>query len=360
METLVENHAYIPNYRSGGLVIGYVRVSTEGQRENTSITEQARLISEHCEVQRLNLIAIYFDVESAASVTKREGFSQALEMIFSNRADGLVVHSLDRFSRAVGDAEQLRRKFDLLGKQLVSVSELMNFSTSSGKLFFQLKTVFSEAERELIGERTRRGKAAKKARGGWSGHAVPYGFRVESAELVRDEAEQRVIRFILRLSKLKKNNGRTVSCYWIADILNRKGIPTKSQSKTIRKRKKITSGKWSNVVVWHILKRTREVDGKSCTELQYNAVGRAPYGWQYVNRQPVPVQQEQLVIAEMRAMKSQGMPLQSIADALNLRGIPSRLTKWGSGQVEAIVSCRRLIDRLPDLYHGEEQHLVAR
>src|ERR1700758_5586203 len=59
-------------------VIGYIRVSTEEQRDNNSFQEQAKCIEKWCGKKSHLLDSIYFDAESGAKLTERPGLRAAI------------------------------------------------------------------------------------------------------------------------------------------------------------------------------------------------------------------------------------------------------------------------------------------
>lgn len=90
-----------PANDSIGSLIGYIRVSSDGQQDGLSLVEQARLIQDYCTRSGYNLLAIFSDAESGESIAGRDGFIAAYKMVTNkdDAADGLVVLNFDRYSR---------------------------------------------------------------------------------------------------------------------------------------------------------------------------------------------------------------------------------------------------------------------
>ncbi len=79
--------------------------------------------------------------------------------------DTLVVWKLDRLGRSL---KQLIETVESLQKRtinLVSLTEHIDTTTATGKLFFQFIAMLAEFERNLISERTKAGLDAARARG---------------------------------------------------------------------------------------------------------------------------------------------------------------------------------------------------
>lgn len=132
--------------------IGYCRVSTDDQ----SLDLQKDALSKAgCE-------KIFEDIISGAK-SQRPGLITLLE--FARANDTIVVWRLDRLGRSMKDLISLVSTLDEKGIQLASLTESIDTSTSSGKLFFHIFGAIAEFEKNLIVDRTRAGLAAARARG---------------------------------------------------------------------------------------------------------------------------------------------------------------------------------------------------
>ena len=85
-------------------VVGYVRVSSEQQTDHgVSLQAQEEKIRQYCSLYDLTLVDIITDAGVSAKTLQREGLQQALSMLTSGQADGIVVVKLDRLTRNVAD-----------------------------------------------------------------------------------------------------------------------------------------------------------------------------------------------------------------------------------------------------------------
>lgn len=79
--------------------------------------------------------------------------------------DSLVVWKLDRLGRSVKDLLNLVQELDERKVHFQSLTEIIDTSSSTGRLIFHIFAAFCEFERNLIKERTLAGLASARARG---------------------------------------------------------------------------------------------------------------------------------------------------------------------------------------------------
>lgn len=202
-------------------LIGYIRVSGEGQKTNLSLPVQADAIRKWCRDNGHALLRIEQDVESAAAAESRAGLQSALGDIFSDNADGLVVYKYDRFCRSVLDSEHLKGRFKKERKSLFSVVDPIDWDTDNGEMLYQFMSVFAEYERKQIRKRCIAGYERKVLDGGYAAGHPPYGYDAVKGELVKNELELKTLAVIMELR---------AAGWWyttIARYLNEKGLRTK-------------------------------------------------------------------------------------------------------------------------------------
>jgi DNA invertase Pin-like site-specific DNA recombinase len=154
------------------------RVSTEAQRDNTSLDEQRRILTELCERQGWTWEA-FEEVESGgAGVANRPILAAILGRIAAGEFQRLVVLAQDRLSRAgVGELEQISAILAKIGARLVTQSGEFDPNNADHTLIQDINAVVAKRERAAIKERTIRGREARVKAGGFAGHAVPFGWR---------------------------------------------------------------------------------------------------------------------------------------------------------------------------------------
>jgi site-specific DNA recombinase len=217
-------------------LVGYVRVSTQDQAENTSLADQRGKIEAYCFAMGHELVEIFEEIGSGKNTSERPVFIKALEAV--RQADGIIAAKLDRVARNTRDVLELVE--DVLqpeDKALVLLDLQVDTSTATGKMILTVMAAVATLERSVINQRTQGGRKSKADNGGYAYGAPAYGQAVIDGELADKESEQAVIEVIRRHRKSGKSYGE------LADYLNQKGYPTKR------------GGKWSSSTVFAICKR---------------------------------------------------------------------------------------------------------
>lgn len=135
-----------------GHVIGYARVSTDGQDLALQIDA----------LERAGATRIFQDVASGAKAD-RPGLDQALDYL--REGDVLAVWRLDRLGRSLPHLVSTVAALEARGVGFRSLTEAIDTSTANGRLVFHLFAALADFERELIRERTTAGLAAARSRG---------------------------------------------------------------------------------------------------------------------------------------------------------------------------------------------------
>ena len=138
------------------MLIGYMRVSTDNDRQSTDLQRDA-LLAAGVDVRHL------FQDYASGARDDRPGLAKALEYLQSG--DVLVVWKLDRLGRSLphllGIVSSLKEK--RVGFR--SLTESMDTTTPSGEFLFQVFGALAQYERALTRERVIAGLAAAKRRG---------------------------------------------------------------------------------------------------------------------------------------------------------------------------------------------------
>jgi DNA invertase Pin-like site-specific DNA recombinase len=187
-----------------GLVVGYVRVSTERQAtEGHSIETQEDRIRAYASASGLTVDRIYRENGASGKDTNRPSLAGLLDDL--DKIAVVIVYKFDRISRSVVDLYSLLERFQSAGIAFKSVSEGVDTGTAVGKFMLNVLSGLAQMERELIGERTRDTLAHKKEKGEHCGR-VPYGFRMaEDGTLRKDPGQQEAIATIKRLRRSGKS-----------------------------------------------------------------------------------------------------------------------------------------------------------
>lgn len=206
-------------------VVGYARISSDSQIENTSIAEQVKKIEAYCISQGWEFAGIFKDEGESGSTTEREGYRDMMQYVqqAENEVTGIVVVKADRIHRRLRNLILLiEDELEPKGIAFISVSENFDTSTPSGMMFLQMIGSFSEFERKTINERTKGGRIATAKGNKYAGGAPAYGYRVQNGVIIVDEHQAQTVKNIFQLY-VEGNNPYKIVCK-----LNRAGIRTKT------------------------------------------------------------------------------------------------------------------------------------
>jgi DNA invertase Pin-like site-specific DNA recombinase len=175
-----------------GREIGYARVSK---------TEQ-HLALQLDALKKRGVIRIFTDKQTGTRFDRKE-FLAALDYL--NAEDTLIVWKLDRLGRSL---KQLIETVESLQKRkinLVSLTEHIDTTTATGKLFFQFIAMLAEFERNLISERTKAGLEAARSRGRVGGRPKVKATDTKVVIAKQLHANNTPIKTILKTLNIKKS-----------------------------------------------------------------------------------------------------------------------------------------------------------
>ena len=163
----------------------------------------------------------------------RPGLQRLLRDVECGRIDVIVVYTVDRLSRALGDFARIVEMFDRCDVSFVSVTQQFNTTTSMGRLTLNILLSFAQFEREVIGERIRDKFAASRRKGMWMGGIPPLGYDIVDRKLVVNENEAGLVRVIFtrflqlgsatELARELRQAGHTTKCWTTQDGKHRPG-----------------------------------------------------------------------------------------------------------------------------------------
>lgn len=220
-------------------LVGYVRVSSKSQEDNTSLQDQIERVEAYCKAYNYELVKVFKEVATGtkADIETRPIFNEAIEYLKEDNADGIIALKLDRIARNTRDVLTLVEDvLEPLDKMLVLLDMQIDTSRPTGKMVLTIMSAVAQLERDTINERTQGGRKAKASKGGYAYGAPKYGYQSEDKELIEDTDQQETIKLIKRHRKSGKSYQK------IADYLNSKAIPTKQGKQ------------WSSSVVYRICK----------------------------------------------------------------------------------------------------------
>ena len=226
----------------------YLRVSTDTQADNgQGLAIQEAACRSWLRSGRHRLVEVCSDagLSGSADVGHRPGLARALALVGADRADGVLVHRLDRLARDLVLQEQLLAELHRRGKHLSSVDLTENASLlyspddPTRALVRRMLGSIAQYEREVIRLRLIAGQTRKRLDGRYACGGPPYGWVAVRGELVKVPAEQSAIRLMRRL----RRDGASYRA--IAAELERKGIQAR----------RTANGKWRPGTIRDILMR---------------------------------------------------------------------------------------------------------
>ena len=167
-----------------GRFLGYARVSRDDQNLELQINA---LKSAGCQEE-----LIFTDKVSGAKVI-RPGLDQCLEELKSG--DTLIVWRLDRLGRSMSHLVKLVEELRQDGISFKSICDgVIDTTTASGELIFNIFSSLAQFERRLIQERTRAGLSAARARGRLGGRKpmLPSDPKVRTAKRMHEDKSMEI------------------------------------------------------------------------------------------------------------------------------------------------------------------------
>jgi len=152
-------------------LLGYIRVSTAGQVEGTSLDTQKETIENYCKAHKHTLIHLFSDEGlSGKRGSHRPQYDNMLKRLGTDKeVEGVIVASLSRLGRSMSDVISFVYRLKDESKAFVSVKENFDMSTKEGRMLFGMMASINEYERELIAERMSEGRAYAEEHGTRSG-----------------------------------------------------------------------------------------------------------------------------------------------------------------------------------------------
>jgi site-specific DNA recombinase len=236
----------------------YARVSTDEQANNYSLPSQIEMCREYCQRNGYQVVAEYTEDFSGAELDRPE-LNKVLELAAAKGFNSLVLLELDRLARDVVKQHIIESDFKRLGVAIEYV--LGDYpDTPEGNLNKNIRSAFSQFEREKIKDRTQRGRR-NKARSGnvMAAGIIKYGYRVvkdesgrkSTYEIVEHEAE--VITQIFHWYTVGDETGKRLGQAQIARRLSDMNIPTRFDTTIGHKPKNSRYGYWNRRTVCRII-----------------------------------------------------------------------------------------------------------
>lgn len=184
------NHKYYANEEWGNSrqdikAVGYIRISTNEDKQKYGFEVQLKAIKQYCRKNKLRLVKVYKDLKSGKSLN-RQGIQKLLAE--KDSFNVVVVFKIDRLSRSVLDLLKLLHE-ELEGKEVIFIEEGIDQRTKEGRLLLNQLACFAEYERELIVSRIKNGLAEAKKKGVRLGAEAKYPKYLERVKSMRKQGK---------------------------------------------------------------------------------------------------------------------------------------------------------------------------
>src|SRR5713226_6234803 len=156
------------------MLVGYMRVSSDNDRQTTDLQRDA-LLEAGVDPRQL------FADKASGARDDRPGLQQALAYV--QPGDCLIVWKLDRLGRSLPHLLQIVTTLHTQGVAFRSLTEQMDTTTPQGAFLFSVFGALAQYERALTQERVRAGLAAAQRRGKRGGR--PQAIRDEQWAAIR-------------------------------------------------------------------------------------------------------------------------------------------------------------------------------
>lgn len=176
------------------LTLIYARVSTEDQNAMYGIPVQLRHCREHAAKLGWTVAGEITDDGVSGTLLDRPGLDQVRKAVQSRQVDAVLMYDVDRLSRDLQHLLTLKREIERVAR-LEFVNARFEDSPA-GRLFFSMRGSFAEYEREVIVQRTSRGRWERARAGKIVGGRVPYGYTYSDGRLTEDPERAVVVRRI--------------------------------------------------------------------------------------------------------------------------------------------------------------------
>lgn len=118
---------------------GYIRVSTTKQGDGVSLEEQRKAIERYADKHKLELVK-WFEEKKTAAKQGRPEFNRMLELLRKGKADGAIIHKIDRSTRNLKDWAKLGDLIDE-GVDIHFATESLDLNSRGGRLSADIQAV---------------------------------------------------------------------------------------------------------------------------------------------------------------------------------------------------------------------------
>jgi len=201
----------------------YIRVSTPRQGLGVSLEAQKEAIVRHA--QRAGItVADWFEERETAAKRGRQVFTQMLRLLQQGKAEGVLMHKIDRSARNLRDWTDLGDLVDA-GVEVQFVNETLDLKTRGGRLSADIQAIVSVDYIRNLREETRKGLYGRLNQGFYPWKAPPGYLDCGGGKLKQPDPVQAplVLRTFERYAAGRHSLDSLVDEMWHAGLRNRAG-----------------------------------------------------------------------------------------------------------------------------------------
>lgn len=241
--TKISGNTHISQHKKKTRVAAYCRVSTGMDAQLESLAAQRSHYEHYIKAQpNWELAGVYYD--EGISGTKKSGRAELLHLMEDCRAgkvDLVITKSISRFARNTADCLELVRTLQALDIPVYFESEKINTLSTESELFLAVLSSMAEGESKSISGNARWSLQKRFENGTYKICRPPYGYSWDGERIFPDPCEAPVVQEIFAAYLSGKG------AYSIAKELNRRGVPTRKDSR------------WTDTTIRDILRNEKYV-----------------------------------------------------------------------------------------------------
>ena len=177
--------------------IGLCRISSVSQKDNTSLSNQKKMIEDYCKMYGIELSNIISECYSGTT-SNRNGLNELKELVENGNVESVVVMKLDRLMRNFTEGVIFIKYLLDNEVKIISVMEQIDTSSLSGRFLVNILLSMSEMERDTIVQRLSNGKEKRFNDKERVCGRIPCGYKKENGLTTVDAGESKIVDYIFK------------------------------------------------------------------------------------------------------------------------------------------------------------------
>ncbi len=226
----------------------YARVSTDEQKEGQTIDSQVAEIERFARDRAWPIAGVYKDEGWSGALMARPELDRLRDDARQGRFQAVLINDVDRLARDVAHLGIIKRDLERHGANVI-FRKLPTDSSPTSNLMVNILGSFAEFERELISDRTRRGRRYWiEVRKRYLGSNTAYGYRYIKKEQTADKSGE------LRLEPSEAAVVREIFAWVDQDGLSARKVVQRLNARRVPSPK--GRGPWGRSTILRLLRNT--------------------------------------------------------------------------------------------------------